>query len=719
MQRLFYLLVSLASLVALSACAGSVIPASPEIAVANSFATIQAGSKPVTLNATVTNSDGKGLKWALTLANVNCSPSCGTLTPAPAPSLSAVYTPPSAAPLNESATITVTSLANNNSQFVFDFVVTPTVSVSITSKFTSQFAGAPGAPLMATVLNDSAQAGVVWTLSASGAACSPACGTLTIPPAPTVTATYLPPAQVPSGANASPTITAASVTNPQATDSFTFSIQSAATLLKGHYAFLLRGYDEAGLPLVFAGSIEADGQGNITGGEADIDGDGGITHVPSPMAGNYSIDLSFNGVARGSFEITSYDWPGGGNGGGSNHIIMNFVLSADGTRGKIIEFDSSGYLVTGTLLLQDASVLSTNPSGTYAFGLDSNAPTGGRIVEAGRFTLGTGGITGGLADLTVSGGIGLSAAPIAAGPSTPPDSSGRGTLTLTVNGNAIQYAYYIVNSKQLNLIEVDQGLTLGTVQSGTAQLQNLPLSVSGATSVLQMTGVHAVPGTTNYAPAVMIGVLNIPDGSSFNLSFDENFVGIILTKLSASGSLVSFDSTTGRGVLSAPGFGFDSGFVASAVFYLYDFGRGFMIDADPMDNAAFSGTFVPQASGPFGATSLSGNLIAVSGGPSVPPIPNLAAAVNIDTTSGALTALGDLRSLNSQEGGIPNLSFSGTTEVLDATLGRGTATLPAFVFGSFTSASFPASFYMIAPNQFVLIGTQSGVFSDVSFFDPQ
>ena len=50
----------------------------------------------------------------------------------------------------------------------------------------------------------------------------------------------------------------------------------------------------------------------------------------------------------------------------------------------------------------------------------------------------------------------------------------------------------------------------------------------------------------------------------------------------------------------------------------------------------------------------------------------------------------------------------------------GTATLPAGLFTPTPSSQqAPASFYMLGPNQLVAIGTQNGVYSGISFIDPE
>lgn len=715
----------------LSSCSGSVGGAqNASISIQGVFSSIQAGGAPVALVATV-QSIGGGVNWSLSIGNASCSPTCGTLTPKDANT--AVYTPPQTQPQNQSATITATSQKDTKDAYAFAFTIAAPTSVAITNKFTSVYAGSPAVTVNATVTSDPTNAGVNWTLTAGGSNCSPGCGTLVSAAAPSFSATYTPPATVPAGASTSPTIAASSVTSPAAQDSFTFSINSPVGLLaKGSYAFLLRGYDGAGLPMAIAGSVSADGQGNITAGEIDINDDEGITAVPSPATGTYTIDTSFNGVTHGTITITSYTFPNS-----SVNISFKFVLSSDGTRGKIVELDGSGYLNSGTIQLQDPNALSAaNPSGAYAFLLDSDAPVGGRVVEVGQINLSSAGaVTGGLVDQSQAGNTNpiYTAAAATGGPSSAPDASGRGTLTVTVNGNASRYAYYIVNSKQANLIQIDQGLMFGTAQAGTAHLQSQLTANSvntNSVSILALNGMDVVPNSNNIGPDVLIGAMTISAGSNFALTFDENDLGTIFSAhgAAAAGAVASFDPTTGRGTLSLQG-GFNSGFVDSAVFYLYDDGEGFLIDTDPTTinalpqnattNVAFSGSFVTQSAGPFTASNISGNVLAAFGAAAIPDIPNMAAAFNFDGSS-TFTAAGDMTTIAAQQGNLPGISFSGTYSIADSSVGRGTAIVPAYLFGYFGSnQTYPASFYMIAPNQFVLIGSQSGAYSGISYFDPQ
>ncbi|MBZ5501189.1 MAG: hypothetical protein LAN59_02970 [Acidobacteriia bacterium] len=715
----------------LAGCSG--VPADPpiQVVITNPFPSdaIQVGAAPYTLHATVTNDpQGRGVIWSLTQANTNCSPDCGTLVSTDSPSFGAIYTPPSVAPQNQQVNLSAISVANHQQLYSFIFTIIPPIAVSITNKFDSTVASGPAVVVNASVLHDAAGAGVTWALTANGATCSPACGTLQPAAAPSFSARYTPSSTTPAGANASPTITATSVTNSSASDSCNFTVRNPLSLFKGHFAFVLRGYDLTGAPTVVAGSVNSDGNGNITDGEIDYNNDGGILNIPAPTTGTYTVDNSFNGTTKVVLEISSFTFPGT-----NIDLKFRFFLSADGQRGRMIEIDGSGFLNAGTIQLQDSSALGSKPSGNFAFGLDSDAPVGGRVVSVGQLVLGSSGITGGTIDQSEAGAASpiYAAAPISPASVAAPDANGRGTFDILVNGIPSQYAYYIVDSAHFLLIQIDRGLQTGTVQTGKAIAQKtLTADSVNATSVLQLTGMDEPTGTSTVGPAVIIGVLSTSSGNAFSLTFDSNDIGTILTSHLASGSIASFDPATGRAVLSSPG-GFNSGFVDSAVMYLYDQAAGFFIDTDistppgtPVDqtmtNNAWSGTFVPRIGSSFTAQSLSSNTVAGFGGSAAPTVPNFDLGVTLNSSAGTYVAAGDLNSLPSQDNAATDFQFSGTFQILNSSLGHGVVTLPASFFGDFTSGTtVKASFYMIAPNQFVLIGVQSGLYSGVAFFDPQ
>jgi hypothetical protein len=814
------------------ACGGSSNSPAPGVVinVQGAFSVVEAGASPITLMAMVTGSGNQGVKWTLSQANTNCAPACGMLSGSTSTSI--VYTPPAAAPTNQQATITATSLADGRQNYVFNFQITPPVSVSIAPKFTTQTAGGPVVDLTATV-TDITNSGVTWTLLAGGVSCSPQCGVLTVDPAPALTAEYQPPATVPTGASdsptitatsnldssksdsisftivappisvtitnkfstetlggaavtvnavvtndpanagvtwtltstsgacspdcgslvpsaapsfsavytppasaptvaadVSPTITATSVTSTTQSDSFAFSIVNALALFKGSYAFQVRGFDSAGLPMALSGSVASDGAGNISGGELDLN-DNTVVTSATGLTGTYVTDTSFNNILRLTINITA----------GANTVTLKGVLSSDGMHGRIIEYDSSLRLNAGTLLLQDATALSTaNPAGSYVFGLDSDAgvstagavTTTGRIVEAGQFTLGTGGasVTGGIADAGQAGAPaalfgGVTAAIIAAGQATAPDANGRGTLTLTINGNATNYAYYVVNANQLNLIEIDAGGAFVTVQSGSAQLQKvLDASSINGTSVAAITGSSG--GTTS--TKVIIGVQTVSGGTAVSANYENNAAGSVppnQSPITGTGSVFSFDPTTGRAVI------LQSFFFGAAV-YLSDSGTGYLMDisrgTDPNGgNNGFSGQLIPQVSGPFTVQGdIAGNSIGVTGGSASPALPNLDFAITFDSSGGYNSEL-DFTNQNlavGTNGQVASAVRGGAYVLADTNLGRGTVSFAPAIFGDFTaSEAVYGSFYIIGPHQFVMIGqgpTGTGVDpSGILYFDPQ
>jgi hypothetical protein len=506
--------------------------------------------------------------------------------------------------------------------------------------------------------------------------------------------------------------------------------------------------------MAMAGSVTSDGLGDITGGDLDINNSGGITFATN-LSGNYSIDSSFNGIIRGTVTITNVVFPGSST---PTPLSFKFVLSADHTHGRILELDGAAYVNVGTLDRQDSTALTAaNPTGTYAFGVDSDAPVGGRTVEAGRFILTSSSVTGGLVDESRAGDPTprYTAVPLGASTLTPPDASGRGTLTFSVTAGGVpassdRYAYYIINSGQLHLIQIDPTPTFGTVFAGVARLQQPLTAVSvNTTSVLQLTGMDAVPGTTSQVgPDVVIGVLTIPNPlggtpTTFALTFDQNDLGKTLIEKSTAGT-ISFDPATGRGSISDTG-GFGQGFMDAAVFYLNDVGQGFIIDADPSTcvpvttcpngpppnpttNNAFSGTLIPQVAGPFTDQNqfLSGNLTFSSGASAISTIPSVVAAVTLDASASTLAAAGDLTSENFQGGNLPNVTFNGTFNLQDQIFGHGLVRLPQQIFGDFSANQlYIGFFYLIGPNQFVAIGAQQAapgalpIYSGVIFANPQ
>ena len=118
-------------------------------------------------------------------------------------------------------------------------------------------------PLNAVVVNDNSTAGVDWTVTCGGSDCG------SFSPAHTasgVSTNYTAPATIPSGNTVTITATATANTSAVATGTVTITTGSTGSALNGQYSFLISGADPSG-NYVAAGSVIADGNGNITNGE--------------------------------------------------------------------------------------------------------------------------------------------------------------------------------------------------------------------------------------------------------------------------------------------------------------------------------------------------------------------------------------------------------------------------------------------------------------------
>ena len=722
------------------------------VSVTNPFTFTQIGDSPVTLKATIADDDlQEGVKWALTNANLPCSPDCGTLTPQGKPSYSAVYTPPKSVPLNQQATIIATSVAEDTAQYAFIFTIYPPASIQITNKFSSILIGAQAVTVNSAVTNDPTNSGATWALTAGGSNCPPAaCGTLS-PGTSNTSIVYTPPATFPSGANVNPTLTATAVDNISASDSFSFTILNTTVFFKGSYAFLLRGYynadqtapaiQAAQVPMAFAGTFTADGNGNITNMEFDINNSGGLTSIATPQAGTYTVNKGPTGIIEAVITLTSYVYPSG--------TIPSFrcIMSADGTHGRMIELDQGANLLSGVVELQNTAAIGTQPTGNFAFGVDSDSPFGGRHVAAGQLVLGAAGVTGGLIDQSYQANLTplFVDQPLSPDLETAPDAVGRGTLNITAQGMTVNYTYYMVDASHFFLIEMDKGAVFGTVFGGQAVMQNAftASSVNGV-SVIQLTGFD-VRGTSPVLPVVIVGLLNVSGGNTFSVHFDINDIGQFLIGEGANGT-ITFDTTTGRATLTAPT-GFSGGnFLDAGAWYLYDTGKGFFVEEDistsgtitasSITNRALSGTTMPQTGVPFQLTSISGNLIGGFGASSTPLVPNAVLGMNFipplavgTGKPGSYTAVGDLTSIATQGGKVTDGSYSGNIAFLTATdlaNGHGLISFQGPLVGDFTGSGqlYQGTFYMIAPNQFVAIASTGSAlgtfppFSGVIFVGP-
>jgi hypothetical protein len=338
------------------------------------------------------------------------------------------------------------------------------------------------ANLAANVLNDKANAGVTWS-------CAPAnaCGSFN--PTTTgyqITTVYTAPPVTPNSPVILPvTITATSVTDSSQSASAPVNV----SLVEGQYAIVLYpGNGSYGM----VASVTLDGNGNVTGGEADGSANGFYWSAPS-ITGTYTLDATGHGDI--SLSLTNTTCCGtlqqthGITATSNSHLV---IAEEDQFNGLTIGAIGSMDLQTAGPAFSGSQV-----SGGYSFTLSGyshvagqNASWGGIFTADGTATASnTGNITGGIFDENVGndgGGTGYNSATGAAGllftgTYTSPDADGRGIITLSSSPDTpgpcgasplpacTQYVYYLVTPEVLQLTSMTNVSNAGNGGSAFGQ----------------------------------------------------------------------------------------------------------------------------------------------------------------------------------------------------------------------------------------------------------
>lgn len=315
------------------------------------------------------------------------------------------YLSPINIPNGGTVTLTATSVADPTASVSTIISITPPiVAISMVQPFpTSVAAGAAvalGALVTDGTFNDvSGPLGVDWTVTCGGSVCGsfiPAhTANDTAPSLPNVVASYTAPAVVPPGGTVTITATATADPTKQATANLSVSATTLRNdLLKGQYAFLLNGAHLFGTSAI-AGSIIADGSGNITGAEEILPG---TPSAITGITGSYFIGADGRGLItlNGVPGVSTY-WLHGQQ--------MLAVAVTDSSHAFIEEFDGTGIYnialplppdtwygrtLRGELELQQTSSFGSPLSGSYAFtwqqaGLVSSVPCSKFAVCAGYY----------------------------------------------------------------------------------------------------------------------------------------------------------------------------------------------------------------------------------------------------------------------------------------------------------------------------------------------
>ena len=408
----------------------------------------------INLTAVVSNdSANAGVTWSVTCG----SSQCGSFSTASTASGTATkFTAPTSAPKPATVAITATSVTDSTKSASATITISaPSAPISVTlNSPPATLAATTSAALTATVANDSANAGVTWSVTCGSAQC----GGFNPATTPSGTAaTYAAPAAPPTPATVTVTATSVSDTTKSASASITITA-APPVLADGNYVYHLAGEDGTS-PYFVAGAFTVQ-NGVIAAGEQDMtdanivvqDNLAASGSSLSPVNGNIQIVLNTGDTAIGVNGIETF---------------RGTVVSS--ARVLISEFDTFA-TATGSI---DQQTSTAAPAGGYAFnvgGLDgtaqpSNLVIGGILNISGASIL----VGNSVFDYNDGGSIGQ-AQTFASGTVSAPDSFGRVVFTLTPGANtglqSFAVAGYTVATNQIQLVETND--TLGGDLGGTA-----------------------------------------------------------------------------------------------------------------------------------------------------------------------------------------------------------------------------------------------------------
>jgi hypothetical protein len=450
----------------------------------------------------------------------------------------------------------------------------------------------------------------------------------------------------------------------------TINAEASAGSLSGPYAFSFNGYNN-GSPVFMAGSFISDGHGNITSGVLDINSASGPWQQSTPLLTGSGYSIQANGLGTMTL-LTS-----------QGTLVFSVAISNKGItgtarNGNLIQRDPANPASYGSGVIVVQNSLNFNLAalqGNYALGYFGVDPSLKRFAGAGAYVMDSNGnLSNGAGDVDDNG---VPASTTFTGTfSAVNTQTGRGTATLTINGNLTHYAFYVGSSVQILMVATDAigspaNLTVWTIaQQHSSSFSDSSLNGVG---VVEVTGSDVVGG--NPVSEAEAGLLTTDGQGNGSVSLDQNDGGT-LTQLHNSGTYTV--AANGRVTLS-------SSFGANPpVFYLVDRNQAFVVGTDSL---VTSGILDAQAGSPFTNQSILGTYL---GGTVAPALSSDTNAVSWGFADGNGNI--NLSESTSGPGGPGSSQFAGTYQ-LDGT-GRAELSLngnPAGVI------------YTVTPQKFVLL----------------
>ncbi len=357
--------------------------------------------------------------------------------------------------------------------------------------------------------------------------------------------------------------------------------------LKGNYAYEIAGVDLSSgsnvVPFRESGVFVADGSGNITGGEDDLEeGNVVVSSQIAATSGGTAYSVSNDGTTALTLSLTN---------GGALEVAVSLVsaptlymtVNAILTPTATLTVNGSGFAVP-----QTTSVLTTIPSGTFVFRSQSIGSLQAS-ANVGAFTV-TGGSIAGSEDQNSTGSV---ASVTLNGTLNTPDSFGRGSGSITDSNNVTTpFFYYVVDSSHFHFFM--NSSTTGNVGVGRA------ISQTGTT----LGGSYVFGSSNNYEIGEVntVGQFSASNGSISGGSFDTVQGGNAVLNGTFGASSYTTGPGSGRFVVNLDP---SSGNAVQAVCWVVSPSLFFFITNDADQQA---GTATLQDGSSFSNSSISGTL---------------------------------------------------------------------------------------------------------------
>jgi hypothetical protein len=436
------------------------------------------------------------------------------------------------------------------------------------------------------------------------------------------TGLYTAPAVIPSPASV--TVTAALQSAPTILGNSIVTItavQFSTSSLKGSYVFSLSGIDAHGAGFYAVGAVVADGNGNISGGEEDLNDASSGYFQATAITGSYTLGSDGRGVLTLNSSLGSFAYA--------------FAMRALNNAG-LNEIDNNVINATGNLEQQTATGV-VAPSGNYAYGY-AGVGNCGSFNAAGIFALSSNTV-GGIQDLNCGGTI-TQTQPLT-GTYTGIDGFGRGTGVFSSSTGNPDFIYYVVSANRYRFMCPDGG----TLFLGTADLQT-----QSSFAITDVTGNYVVSTSANTQTGNNTGVsytliqFNATGGNISTGYYDVNDSGIVgQANLGGAFSVASNGRVSGSFTVNSVALPFSmylsspsSGYYLDQRTTVIGGGNVYAQASAVTTNAAWAGSYATKQFGYFVASGnriLPGNSTSVSGQISADGNGNLAGTLDFNDPS--------------------------------------------------------------------------------------